>query len=106
MALNLAQLLKSVTRQNAVDLILQELASLGFNVTRWQEGRAQRNHIESFAELYKVASEVIPALASGGLLGLAADLWLDFLGQKFFGVFVSWLSFPRFSHCLNVFSAP
>ena len=86
MALNLSQLLKTITRQSVVDLILQELASLGFNTTRFQEGRAQRNHIESFAELVAVVTEVIPALARGGLLGLAAGLWLDFLGQKFFGL--------------------
>jgi len=85
MALNLSQLLKTVTRQNAVDLILQELASLGFNVVKFTEGKAQRNHIESFAELFKVASEVIPLLAQGGLLGLSTNLWLDFLSQRFYG---------------------
>ncbi len=86
MALNLSQLLKKVTRQSAVDLILQELASLGFSVVKFTVGKAQRNHIEVFSELFKVASDVIPALAEGGLLGLSTDLWLDFLGQRFYGL--------------------
>jgi uncharacterized phage protein gp47/JayE len=46
----------------------------------------QRNFLESFGELYKVASEAVPNISKGGLLGLAEDLWLDLLGQSHFGI--------------------
>lgn len=85
MAVSLSSLLSSVTEEEALDLAIDVLDSLGFNATSWQDGSAQRTLVQLAANLYSSLSQLIPLITRGGFNSLASGGWLDLLSEDFFG---------------------
>lgn len=85
MAVSLSSLLTTVTEEEALDLALDLLDTLGFNATSWQDGSIQRTIVQLGANLYASLSATIPQIAAGGFTRLASGAWLDLLSENFFG---------------------
>lgn len=66
MALTFEQLRTPITQDEALQTILDELASLGFNSTSWQSGSVQRTIITAMAEVWARISEGVAFLAEMG----------------------------------------
>lgn len=84
MALSLLALLKPVTEQEALDLALSILSSLGFNVTSWHDGSAQRHIVQLIARLHSSLTTTVEQIARGGYNGLATGQWLTLLSESHF----------------------
>ncbi len=64
MPLTFAQLTTPVTRDQVLQDMLDELQSLGFNVTSWQSGSVQRTLLTAVAEVWSTATESVAFLAT------------------------------------------
>lgn len=84
--LALADLIVPDTKEQAILALLGYLESAGFEATSWQAGSVPRTLTEGEAEAYADLSEVVAAIARGGLVDLAEGPWLTLLGQDFYGL--------------------
>lgn len=82
MALTVAQLLEPVTKDEALQLLIDILASLDFNVTAWQSGSEQRTFLEMFAETYSTLTETTVTVTEAGFNDLATGDWLTLLSRS------------------------
>lgn len=71
--LTLSQLRTAVTDDEALQMLLDELQSLGFNASSWQSGSKQRLLLTAFARAYSGLSTIIATLATFGNILLAED---------------------------------
>lgn len=85
MALSVLQLLDPVSKDEALDTILDILDSVGFNATSWQAGSPERTFTEMLAELFadhtltevKIAESGFNDTAEGDFLTLLSDSHYD-----------------------------
>lgn len=84
--LSLAQLTSSVTEEQALQLILDELTSLGYQATSWQSGSIQRTLIEMLAKAISDLSVTQARYNKGYYPSLAEEEFQDLLGEKVFGL--------------------
>ncbi len=84
MALSLLALLKPVTEEEALDLALDILSSLGFNVTSWHDGSVQRHIVQLIARLHSSLTTTVEQIARGGYNGLATGDYLTLLSESHF----------------------
>jgi len=66
-----SQLTKTVTRDEALDTLVQVLQGFGFESTSWQSGSVQRTLLEMAAEVWSQVSGTVASIATGGFNILA-----------------------------------
>lgn len=103
MPLSVKQLLKGVTVEQAIAMVIGELESLGFVTDSWQVGSVQRNLVTGFATGYAGLSRVVRDLVTQILIK-PADEWQDLFG-------VWWYQTPRLEataaeRTIQIVSAP
>lgn len=81
---SLAQLTSPLSEEEALQLLLDLLTSLGYNATSWQSGSEQRTIIEVMAKVLADLSVTIVRYNKGYHPGLAEDAFLDTLGPYVF----------------------
>lgn len=82
--LSLNQLTSSVTEEQALQLILDELTSLGYQATSWQTGSIQRTLIQMLARVISDLSVSQARYNSGYHPLLAEEYFQDLLGEYVF----------------------
>ena len=82
MALSVDELIVPITKEQALELLLDILRAHGFPVSSWQSGSKQRTMIEAFAELASEELLVANELARAGLLPLSTGGWLTLLADS------------------------
>jgi phage-related baseplate assembly protein len=82
MALTFAQLTQVVTKDEALQTLIDQATALGFNTTSWQSGSTPRTMLEVFVYVYAAASVVVSGIASGGLNSTAEGDWLSLLASS------------------------
>ena len=63
MPLTLEQLRDPVSEDEALEFLITELASLGFNATSWQSGSVQRTMVQMFARVYSTLTTTVDTLS-------------------------------------------
>lgn len=86
MALSLAELVKPVSKDEQLTTLLELATLAGFPATSWQSGSVPRTLLEVLAEQLATMSELIAAIAKGGLLDWAETDWLSLLTDSLFDV--------------------
>lgn len=79
-------LITTLTADDIATAILAGLTAKGYDVTSWSEMSIQKMMITSVATGLALVASQIPMIAKGGVLGQSSGLWLDALGQTFFGL--------------------
>ncbi len=79
MALSFEELIKSVTKSQAIQTLLDLYAALEFPITAWQDGGVARSILDTQAELNAGALDAVRLVARGGYTQLATEDWLDLL---------------------------
>lgn len=69
--LTVSQLTKTVTRDQALETLLELLQGFGFESSSWQSGSIQRSLVEMAAEVWSQVSGTIASIAAGGFNQLA-----------------------------------
>lgn len=85
-ALTLADLLTVEDPEDVLNFLLTQLSAAGVPVTDWQEGGVLLTLAEQVAVHQADLTAVVPELAAGGLLPLAAGAWLDLLAASEYGL--------------------
>lgn len=70
--LTVSQLIKTVTRDEALDTLIELLQGFGFESTSWQSGSIQRSLVEMAAEVWSEVSGTVAFIARGGFNQLAS----------------------------------
>jgi uncharacterized phage protein gp47/JayE len=86
MALSLAELTKPVTKDEELTTLLELATLAAFPATAWQPGAVPRTLLELEAETLSKLSELVAAIAKGGLLDQAEGDWLTLLAASVFDV--------------------
>lgn len=84
-----AQLIRTMTEQEAIDYLLDSLRSFGYNTSGWQSGRVQRQLIQGAGKALAGVSSVLPSMARGVILGLSEGAhtgWLSLIGPARYGI--------------------
>lgn len=84
--LTLAQLVKPVTEDEALETFLGVLSELGFQATSWQSGSIQLTILRLFARTWSGASSVTSQIAAGGFATLAEIDFLRLLAKHVYDI--------------------
>lgn len=82
--LTLKQLLTPMTEEQALDLSLDILDSVGFNATSWQSGSIARTLVQGFSRVWADTSVTAATIAEGIFNKTASGPWLDLVSDSFF----------------------
>jgi len=85
MPLTVAQVLAGTTKDQTLRYLLNELESLGFVTTSWQEGSIQRNVLETCAKSITSVTNLFGNFVRAVYTEPSGE-WLDFIGVIRFGV--------------------
>src|SRR5262245_56652498 len=82
----LAQLLKPVTKDEALASILSVASAVGLPITAWQSFSVGRELLGVFAQKIPDLSQIAATVTAGGFLDYASGDWLALLSQQTFDV--------------------
>lgn len=88
MALSLANLLVTETKEAIYETGLRVANAIGLPVSSWQAGDPTRSQFHLNAEILATVEAIASGFVSSGFLDYATGLWRDILAEQVFGVVV------------------